>query len=492
MIEHIHNKEDAQEETFLKEDNTKQDQLEFNANLNKSSYRQIFKATSLFGGVQFIQILIGIVKTKFVAILLGAGGVGLIGLFNAPLNLIISIAGLGLSFSAVREISEAHGKGNQNKLSEVITTLSRWAWVAGACGLIITIVLSPTLSQLTFGNKDYTWSFVWLSLTLLIDIVSKAQVTVLQGVRRLQDLAKASVYGSFAGLLTAIPLFYFFGSKGIVPSFIITSITALLLSLNYSRKVKVEPVEMSFKKTFHNGKAMVKLGLVITFTGVIGFFAAYILSAFIGRFGGTEQVGLYNAGWSIIGQSTGLVFAAMSTDFFPRLSSVNQDNSKVTSMVNQQAEMVVLILAPILVLLIAFMPIVVRVLYTSDFFGVIAFASWMVISVLFKGMVWPVGFIFPAKGDVKTFGFIEITAMLFNISTNILGYYFFGLEGLGGSIVVNYIFGMLLTFLFAYKKYKFRYEITALKQFFISLICVVTIFIIARTVEGLWSYFYMA
>lgn len=42
---------------------------------NQSSYRSIFKTTSLFGSVQLFQIIIQIVKSKFFVVLLGPVGV---------------------------------------------------------------------------------------------------------------------------------------------------------------------------------------------------------------------------------------------------------------------------------------------------------------------------------------------------------------------------------------------------------------------------------
>ena len=98
---------------------------------NLSSYRQIFKATSLFGGVQLLNISIGIVRVKIVAVLLGTTGVGIIGLLNSPLQVIATITGLGISFSAVRDISEAHNQNDMNGIFKTITILRRWSWFAG-------------------------------------------------------------------------------------------------------------------------------------------------------------------------------------------------------------------------------------------------------------------------------------------------------------------------------------------------------------------------
>lgn len=453
-------------------------------NPEQSSYRQIFKATSLFGGVQAFQILIGIVRTKFVAVLLGTTGVGIMGLFNAPLQLILSVTGLGITFSAVRDIAEAYGSDDQTRIGQTVMTLRRWSWFAGILGLVVTAALAPLLSKWTFGNDDYTWAFVWLSVTMLMQTISNGQRSLLQAGRRLKYLARASVWGSLLGLLTSVPLYYFFGMKGIVPSLIVTAVTSLILSWFYSEKLEIPPVKMSFRETIVSGKNMVKLGLVITVTGIIGFFTGYILNAFISRTGGVDQVGLYNAGWSVIGQSTGLVFAAMTTDYFPRLSSINSDDKKITSLVNQQAVMVLLILLPIIVFLIVALPLLIRLLYTSAFLPMITFASWMVIGIILKGLVWPVGFIFPAKGDLKVFGVIEISAMIFNIIINVLGYRFYGLEGLGISYIVGYIFGLTITLYIAHRKYHFVYARDTIRAFAISILFITTVFVLSYFLDG--------
>ena len=67
----------------------------------KCSYRQIVKATSLFGGVQFFQIIISVIRSKFVAILLGPAGMGVVGLLTATTGLVAGLTNFGLGTSAV-------------------------------------------------------------------------------------------------------------------------------------------------------------------------------------------------------------------------------------------------------------------------------------------------------------------------------------------------------------------------------------------------------
>lgn len=448
------------------------------------------KATSLFGGVQVFTIIISMVRVKFVAVLLGTVGVGIVGLLNSPLQLIISLTGLGIAFSAVRDISEAYAKDDKKLISKKIIVLLRWSWLTGMLGMIVTIILAPWLSKWTFGNSNYTWAFVFLSITLLFQAIAKGQSSVLQGTRSLQAMAKSTILGSLLGLITALPLFYYFKTKGIVPSLIASSIAGLIITWFFYRKVDVVKTDMSLKETLIEGKSMVKLGLLMSLTGLLSFFTSYLLSIFISRTGGTAQVGLYNSGWSIIGQYTGLIFAAMVTDYFPRLVAVNYDNEKSRLLINQQAEMIALILVPLLILLITTMPIIVRLFYTPAFLPIVMFANWTILGVFLKGVVWPIGFLFVARDNLKLFGFIEVTSMLFSLISNVLGYHFWGLSGLGISFLINYVFGLVLSYFFAYKFYNFYFCKPFVKMFFLGGILISLAFFSALIKGHPFTYFF--
>lgn len=433
----------------------------------QSSYRQIFKATSLFGGVQIFNILIGIVRVKFVAVLLGTAGVGILGLMNAPLAMIASLTGLGIAFSAVRDISEANGTGDQRKISVTIIMLRRWSWFTGLFGAVITISFAPLLSQWTFGSKEYTWAFVWLSVTLLLQAISKGQSSILQGTRRLKDMAKAGVIGSLLGFLTSMPLYYWFGIKGIVPAMIITAITGLFISWYFSRKVKIEPIQQKLKESYLSGLGMAKLGIFMTLSSFIASASGYVLNAFVSNRGGIEQVGLYNAGWGVVAQYTGLIFTAMSTDYFPRLSAINTDIEKVKVLVRQQAETALFIITPLLALLIITMPLVIRLLYTPAFIPVVLFANLTVLGMPLKVITWAIGFIYLAKGNGRLFFIVELIYGIFVLAFNLLGYYFWNLEGLGVSFIVTYIIGFAINYIILNSKYGFDYPISFARTFII-------------------------
>ena len=92
------------------------------------SYSHILKYTSLFGGVQGLGILVGIVRNKLVALLLGPDGMGLVSLFNSTIKLVSDSTNFGLSMSAVKNLSEAYDTGDDEKVRHVVRLVRSWRW----------------------------------------------------------------------------------------------------------------------------------------------------------------------------------------------------------------------------------------------------------------------------------------------------------------------------------------------------------------------------
>jgi len=424
----------------------------------QTSYRQIMKATSLFGGVQVFNIIIQIIRSKFVAILLGPAGMGIMGLLISTIGIISNITNFGLGTSAVKDIASAFGTGDEKRIRIIVVVVRRFVWITGIIGLLATAILSPLLSQLTFGNKDYTLAFIWLSVTLLFNQLSSGQLVILQGLRKLNYLAKANLSGSFIGLFITLPFYYIWGLDGIVPGIIGASLLSLLMSWFYSGKIKIEKIELSHALTISEGKNMIQLGFMINLSMLFAIGASYIVRIFISRTGGVEQVGLYNAGFVIINTYVSLIFNAMATDYYPRLSSVASDNKLCSQAINQQAEIAILILSPILIIFLIFINWMVILLYTKQFIAINEMIYWAALGMFFKAASWSIAFIFLAKGKSKLFFFNELISNSLLIGLNLIGYYLGGLTGVGISFAVFYLIYLIQVYLVSRIKFEFRFN----------------------------------
>lgn len=442
------------------------------ANNQTSSYRSIFKATSLFGGVQVFHILINIISSKFVAVLLGPLGMGIKGLLQSSIFMIEGFTSMGISRSAVRDVSMANGTGNQYVIGRTVAALKRLVWVTGLLGMIVTIVLSPLLSKLSFGNYDYTLPFVFLSIILLFNQLSAGQLVLLQGLRRLKYLAKASAIGATLGLIVSVPLYYLLGVKGIVPTLILTSVSSLALSFYFSKKVEVQKVRISNKEALQEGRLMLRMGIAMSVSSLLTLVFSYLLRGFIRYQGDIEAVGIFTAGFAIINTYVGMIFDAMIKDFYPRLSAISSDNVKCSQVVNQQAEVGILIMAPMLIACLVFMPIVIWILYSDKFMGAMDYIVWAIPGMLFKLASWTVALIFTAKGNPKLYMSNEVFGSILNFICSITGYYLWGLKGLGLGFTTGYLLYLLKVYITAHNQFEFSFTISFLKLFGIQFMLV--------------------
>lgn len=435
------------------------------------------KATSLFGGVQFLQIIISIIRSKFIAVLLGPAGMGVNSLLGTTTGLIGGFTNFGLGTSAVKNVAAAYATGDRTRIAVVVTVLRRLVWFTGLLGAIATLVLSSWLSTLTFGNKNYTAAFIWISVTLLLNQISSGQSVILRGTRQLKLLAQASLTGSVLGLFISIPIYYKWGIDGIVPAIIVSSIVSLLRTWYFSRKVKIEKVNVTTQVTIAEGKEMLAMGFALSLSGLLTVGSEFFLRSFVSKIGGVEQVGLYTAGFAIVNTYVNMIFTAMSTDYYPRLSGIAHDKFKAKTLINQQAEIAVLIIVPLLLFMIIFIPFIVKILYSNKFLPVIEMMRWAMLGLIFKASSWSVGFMYLAKGDSKIFFIKEILSLSYLIGFSVIFFKLYGLSGLGIGFLCSYLASQIQTLILTFYLYSFTFTYQFLRLFFINIAFAVMVFL---------------
>ncbi len=459
-----------------------------NTQSEQTAYRNIFKATSLFGGVQVYQILIKIIKTKVVAVLLGPVGVGILGLFVTATELVKSLTSMGLSQSAVRDVSEANGSKDYERISKTVSVLRRLVWFTGFLGTLVVICFSQILSSFSFGNNEYVLSFIFLSVTLLLDQLCAGQRVVLQGMRRLKDLAKTTIIGTTVGLLVSVPLYFYYGKDGIVPTLIITSIASLIVTWYFSKKVRIKRVILPFRDYFIYGKQMLVMGVAMSVSSILSNGGSYILRGFIRINGSLDEVGIYQAGFAILTTYMGLIFSAIATDYYPRLAAVNKDNVKCAKTVCQQGDVTTMIMGPMLCLCLILMPYIIQILYSDKFIPACSFVMWGCLGMIFKLASWLISFVFVAKGESKLFIYNEVLANIYILIFSIIGYKLWGVEGLGIAFFVIYLVYSLQVYFIAHRRYHFEFTKSFTKNFLFMAFMVVSIFLVLLCIGGYIKY----
>lgn len=439
----------------------------------RSDYRETLRSTSLIGGASLLNILIGMVRTKFVASLLGPAGVGLLGMFTQVTSLVTTVSGMGLASSGVRQVAEAVGSEDDEWVSRTIITLRRVAWVTGGLGTAAMFSLSEIISQVTFGSREYSVSIALLSITILLTAITAGQTCILRGTRRIGDLAKINVLGALSATFISIPCFYIWGQEGIAVSLILYAVAFLSISWWFARRVPVKIVRMRWSESRMEARKLLVLGVSFMGAGVVAMLSNYLIRVFLVRGLNLEAVGIYQAAFSLSGILVSFILSAMGTDFYPRLTSVEYDNFKVTDMVNKQTEIMIFLALPGLTAMMLFAPIVIELFYSKSFIEATPLLRWFLIGTIFRVFSWPLNYTVLAKGKGRIFFIIETLNSVIHVTMVCVLSKQFGIIGAGVAFLLSYIFYTVLLLFVVDKIVGFTWNIRTIKIVTISIMSIV-------------------
>lgn len=427
----------------------------------ENSYSHILKYTSIFGGVQGLSILVGILRNKLVAVILGPEGMGLISLFNSTIKLLSDSTNLGISMTAVREISEAFESGDEKRLSHYILMVRVWSLATALVGALLCVLLSQQLNDWTFTWGNHVLHFVLLSPAVALSALTGGELAILKGTRRLKMLVSQSVYVMLGSLALSIPLYLLWQEAAIVPSIVLLAGVQLLFTIIFS--YRLYPLRLKFnKEVIAGGWGMVRLGVAFVLAGMLGSGAEFVIRSYLNNEADLSAVGLYNAGYLITFTYAGMVFQAMETDYFPRLSAAYAENGcrvKANSLVNRQIEVSLLLISPLLVTFMVGLPIFLPLLLSSKFIPIIGMMRLASLAMFMRAVTLPIEYISLAKGASGSYLFLELVYDVLIVALIILGYRFWGLTGTGVALLLAGVLNLLLVLL--YMRWRFGYSLSS-------------------------------
>jgi len=412
----------------------------------KYSYAQILESSALIGGSQMMDIGSRMLRTKAIAMILGPAGFGLFGLYGSIVDLAVSVAGLGVNSSGVRQIAEAVGSGDDGRIAQTAVVLRKTSVVLGVIGAAILILFSRQISILTFNDVQHRLGVSLLSLAVLFRLVAAGQAALIQGMRHIADLAKLSVLGSVLGLLISVPVVYVLKERGVVPSLVAAAGTTIITSWWYSRKIQIRFTPFVRSEIRREVASLLKLGSAFMASGLMMMGAAYWIRVLISRELGFAATGLYQSAWNLGGLYVGFILQAMGADFYPRLTAVASDDNSCNRLVNEQARISLLLAGPGVLATITFASIVIAAFYSGKFGPAVHVLRWISLGTMLQVVSWPMGFIILAKGNQKLFFWSELLWTIFYVLVAWLCVKRFGLTGSGIAFFAAYLFHVAMIY----------------------------------------------
>ena len=435
-----------------------------------SSYGQILKSSSIIGGAQLINQVIGLVRMKVVAVLLGPAGVGLVGLYVSTIGLVGTVTKLGLGESGVRDIAAASSEDpdSRERLGQTITTLRRLCWYSGIAGWLLTAIFAWPLSRWIFESEVYAVSLAILGGVVLIESLSSNYNALLRGLRRIVDLGKIQVVSALVSTALALVVYWRLGERGIVPVIFITALVTLGVSWLYARRLDLPQSPLSAASFLEISRSLVRLGLLFTFVTVLGSVVGLGIRAIITRQLGLEAAGYYQAATTLTALLGGLMIQAMATDLYPRLTANLGDSVQVAKLVNEQIQTGMLLAIPVLCGLLCFRDLAMTTLYSKAFQPAVALMPWFLAGVFIQVISVPMEFVARARAHVR---WLSITQSATHLSQFLFVALLTGHSGVlaaGYACLIAFSIHLVLSYVAASAISGFRFEPVTLSKMLIG------------------------
>jgi len=412
-----------------------------------SSHRQIFKSSAIIGSASAINVIIGLIKVKVLAVLLGPTGIGLMGLYDNIMRMGATLTGCGISNSGVRQL--AASRNEESMLAIIRRALWLGNLILGMAGLLMLWFFREPVALLVFGDTAHATEVGWLGVGVLLSLVSASQTALLQGLRRIGDQARVTIISAVLGTIVGVSIIWLMGEEGVI-WFVVSlpAISALIASI-YARKLPRLVYQKDWARIRNQWIAMLKLGIPFMAAGLLTLATQLAVRTIIVHELGLEASGHFQAAWSISMTYIGFVLGAMGADYFPRLTSEINDHRRAGNLVNEQSEMALLLAGPVLLVMVTLAPWVITLLYSVEFVEAVDILRWQVMGDILKVASWPMGFILLALGRGGLFIGTEITWNAVYFSSIYFGIDDFGLLITGLGFFVSYIVYVIFVWLVA-------------------------------------------
>lgn len=433
-------------------------------------YGRVVKYLGLLGGAQGVSLLVNLLRNKVASTLLGTIGLGLIGLYNRTVQMFSDCTNLSLSYSAVRKLSDTYENATDADVAHYVKVTRSIALLTGIIGMLLFVIFSPLVMEYISDGSNYSsWYFVALSPVVLFMAVSGGEVAVLRGVRQLNSLAIYTLWSSLVALFVALPMYFFFGVDGILPSILIIGLLQMLGVLYNSVRLfgyRVAPFSL---RLLRDGVEMLKLGAGYIYTTILTSFSVWMIYSRISNIGGDSELGLFSSGYLLLSMLPSVLFAALDSEYYPRLSGAFGNVKVRNTMVNEQIEVHLLVQTPIILTAVTALPLLYPLLYSGEFVPAVTMTQIAMFGLLFHILTYPISFMPLSKGDVGVFILQETVYNVANVTFVITGYRYWGLEGIGVALLLARMLDLTVAFSISYFKYGFRLSYCSKKYLFMNM-----------------------
>lgn len=430
-----------------------------------NSHRDILRSSAIIGGASVLNIALGLARLKAAALLLGPAGVGLIGLFQNLLTAAAALVSLGFGTVGTRQIAEANGRGDGRELASARRALMDGSLILGIVGAALMWALRQRIASWVLDDPRQADAVGWLSIGLVLSVVFGAQQALLTGMRRIADVAWASVLSAVLATLLAVGALILWGANGVIAFVVATPIAAVVFGSLFVARLPRLTDKPGPGALAAQWRTMARLGFAFTVAGLATTGGQLVARTLIQRGLGPAELGMFQASWMISMTYIGFVLQAMGTDYYPRVAAATDRPDVMNRLANEQTEVALLLGGSALLGTLGLAPWIIQLLYSSAFADAATILRWQILGDLFKVASWPLGFILLALGAGRAYMVCEVGAIIVFVALTFLLLPPLGVEAGGVAFLGMYAFYLPAVFVAVTRRTGFAWTAANVRLF---------------------------
>lgn len=417
--------------------------------LRRATKLDMVKVFSFTAISTLVRMLTGLISVKVVASIIGPAGVALVGQLNNFATIALSLSTGGINSGITKYIAEY--KEDENKIKDCLSTALR---ITVGCSLVVAlglILFHSYLSEIVMLSPNYGYVFVIFGFTILFYALNMGLASVINGFKEFRKYVKINIVGSIIGLVFTLSLVFLWELEGALISAVTFQSIMFFVSLWMLRRTPWLSWSYFKQKLDSNLSKKYFRYSLMTFASA----ATLPISQMLLRGYVISEISATEAGWweamnRISNMYLMVITASFSVYYLPRLSELT-DKKELRNEIFRSYEIIVPCLLVGFTLIYLLRYIVIRLLFTPDFFPMENLFVWQLLGDFFKISSWLLAFLMVAKAMTRWYIFTEIG---FSLLFVLLGFGFMkfnGVVGITQAYFVNYI-AYLLMMIYIFRK----------------------------------------
>jgi len=349
----------------------------------------------------------------------------------------------------------AQHRAEPEKVNKIISTAFFIAFISSIIISIAIMASSLMLSKKVFHTSDYWLVYFLYGLLILTVAFNAIFSSILNGLKEIKWFTIINICTSLLGVCFTVIGAYFFDVIGVLLSGTATAFVVFLINIYAFRNLRIQwyPFHSSFDK--ETIKILSRFSLMAAISGFLTPAVQILIRDKIINNYGMVEAGYWQAVTKISDYYLGFIVSVLSVYYMPRLSEITQKKELRKEIVSGY-KIILPVVGAIAFFIWLFRHLVMKILFTADFFPMEPLFKFQLLEPLFKFQLlgdffkigsWLLAYTLIAKAMTKAFIITEIIFSLSYLALSIILINHFGIIGATYSFCINYALYWVIMFI---------------------------------------------